>query len=81
VTNVFFLKLLILVSIDMPKTDFEFYQILVKLFVLKLYIKTIMMRRVATFRIKQNGEDGRSAINNSREYIKIANISSNLKPN
>jgi hypothetical protein len=35
-TPVFFTKLIILVSIDMPKNDFEICQILVELFVLKL---------------------------------------------
>ncbi len=35
-TPVFFTKRLVLVSIDMPKSDFEFCQIFVELFVLKI---------------------------------------------
>jgi hypothetical protein len=35
-TPVFFTKRLVLVSIDMPRSDFEFCQIFVELFVLKI---------------------------------------------
>jgi hypothetical protein len=35
-TPVFFTKRLVLVSIDMPKSDFEFCQIFVELFVLRI---------------------------------------------
>jgi hypothetical protein len=62
----FFIIRLILVSIDMPKSDFEFGRIFMELFVLKIQKKDSPL---VTFRIKQYGSID-SPLNNCRESIK-----------